>query len=153
MRTGIKVEVSATDRIGLDAIVANRNVPQKHVWRAQIVLLTADGCGTAEIMRDASVSKTAVWRWRERFITDGVAGLLRDKTRPSPVPPLEAEVMARVVSGTQADPPGETTHWTAATMAKVQGIKPGDHLREGSSLGGPRRPIFLQWVAREAEGA
>ena len=89
MRTGIKVQVSAADRIQLDAIVADRNAPQKHVWRAQIVLLTADGCGTAEIMRDAGVSKTAVWRWQERFMTDGVAGLLRDKTRPSRIPPLE----------------------------------------------------------------
>ena len=59
MRTGIKVDVSATDRIQLEAIVADRNSPQKHVWRAQIVLLTADGCGTAEIMRRADISKTA----------------------------------------------------------------------------------------------
>ena len=73
MRTGIKVEVSSTDHIQLEAIVADRNAPQKHVWRARIVLLTADGCGTAEIMRDAGVSKTVVWRWQERFVTDGVA--------------------------------------------------------------------------------
>jgi transposase len=122
MRTGIKVEVSATDRIHLDAIVADRNAPQKHVWRAQIVLSTADGCGTAEIMRDAGVSKTAVWRWQERFMTDGVAGLLRDKTRRSRIPPLDAQTEARVVAATLTDPPGETTHWTAAAMAKVQGI-------------------------------
>src|SRR5580700_4336496 len=122
MRTGIKVAVSAADRVRLDAIVADRNAPQKHVWRAQIVLLTSDGCGTAEIMRNASVSKTVVWRWQERFMTDGVAGLLRDKTRPSRIPPLEAEIAARVVAATQADPPGETTHWTAAAMAKLQGI-------------------------------
>ena len=31
-------------------------------------------------------------------MTDGVAGLLRDKTRPSRIPPLEAEVAARVVA-------------------------------------------------------
>jgi transposase len=122
MRTGIEVEVSVTDRIQLDAIVADRNAPQKHVWRAQIVLLTADGCGTAEIMRRTGVSKTVVWRWQERFMTDRVAGLLRDKTRRSRIPPLEAEIAARVVSATVADPPGETTHWTAAAMAKVQGI-------------------------------
>ncbi len=122
MRPGIKVEVSAADRIQLDAIVADRNAPQKHVWRARIVLLTTDGCGTAEIMRDAGVSKTAVWRWQERFMTDGVAGLLRDKTRPSRIPPLEADVAARVVSATLADPHGEMTHWTAAAMAQVQGI-------------------------------
>ena len=122
MRTGIAVEVSAADRVELDAIVANRNAPQKHVWRARIVLLTADGCGTAEIMRAAGVSKTAVWRWQERFMTDGVAGLLRDKTRPSRIPPLDAQTVARVVAATQTDPPGETTHWTAAAMAKAQGI-------------------------------
>jgi transposase len=102
--------------------VADRNSPQKHVWRAQIMLLTADGCGTAEIMRQAGVSKTAVWRWQERFMTDGVAGLLRDKTRPSRIPPLEADVAARVVAATQIDPPGETTHWTAPAMAKLQDI-------------------------------
>jgi transposase len=122
MRTGIKVNVSATDRVQLEAIVLDRNSPQKHVWRAQIVLLTADGCGTAEIMRQAGVSKTAVWRWQERFMTDGVAGLLRDKTRPSRIPPLEADVAARVVAATQIDPPGETTHWTAPAMARLQGI-------------------------------
>ena len=122
MRTGIVVEVSAADRQQLAAIVADRNSPQKHVWRAQIVLLTADGCGTAEIMRRTGTSKTAVWRWQERYMTDGVAGLLRDKTRPSRIPPLGAAVTAHVVSRTLDDPPGETTHWTAGAMAKESGI-------------------------------
>jgi transposase len=122
MRTGIIVEVTAADRQQLAAIVADRNSPQKHVWRAQIVLLTSDGCGTAEIMRRTATSKTAVWRWQERYMTDGVAGLLRDKTRPSRIAPLGAAVEARVVSRTLDDPPGETTHWTAAAMAKESGI-------------------------------
>jgi hypothetical protein len=64
MRTGIIVEVSAADRRQLAAIAAERNSPQKHVWRAQIVLLTAQGCGTAEIMRRADASKTTIWRWQ-----------------------------------------------------------------------------------------
>ena len=102
--------------------MADRNSPQKHVWRAQIVLLTADGCGTTEIMRRTGKSKTTVWRWQERFMAEGVDGLLRDKTRPSRMPPLDAEVAARVVAATLAEPPGETTHWTAAAMAKVSGI-------------------------------
>ena len=95
MRAGITVQLNASDRQRLAAIVADRNSPQKHVWRAQIVLLTADGCGTAEIMRRTDTSKMAVWRWQERFMTDGVAGLLRDKTRPSRIPPLGTEVEAR----------------------------------------------------------
>ena len=82
MRRDVTVEVSAADRARLEAVVADRNSPQKHVWRAKIVLATADGLGTAEIMRRSGKSKPSVWRWQERFMTDGVDGLLRDKTRP-----------------------------------------------------------------------
>ena len=52
----------------LKALVADRNAPQKHVWRAQIVLLTAAGLGTAEIMRRTGKAKPGVWRWQERFM-------------------------------------------------------------------------------------
>jgi transposase len=90
--------LSPTDRKRLLAIVDDRNSPQKHVWRARIVLATAEGLGTMEIMRSAGVSKTAVWRWQKRFMEEGVAGLLRDKTRPSRVPKLADEVAERVVA-------------------------------------------------------
>lgn len=68
MRTGMSIDPSPASRARLEAIVADRNSPQKHLWRARIVLLSADGAGTAEIMRTAGVSKTAVWRWQERFM-------------------------------------------------------------------------------------
>jgi transposase len=122
MRTGIVVKLIPADRIRLEAVVADRNSPQKHVWRARIVLLTADGRGTAEIMQQTSKSKTAVWRWQERFMTEGVSGLLRDKTRPSRIPPLAVEVAERIVALTLTDPPGETTHWTAGAMAEANRI-------------------------------
>ena len=123
MREGIIVEVSATDRNRLEAVVADRNSPQKHVWRSRIVLLTAGGLGTVEIMRQTSKSKTAVWRWQERFMAEGVDGLLRDKTRSSRIPPLADEITERVVTRTiTTDPPGEVTHWTAAAVARAEGI-------------------------------
>jgi transposase len=122
MRKGIEVNVTAADRKRLAAIVGNRNSPQKHVWRARIVLLTADGLGTAEIMRRTGKSKSVVWRWQERFMQAGVDGLLRDKTRPSRKPPLSREVIARVIDLSAGPPPGEATHWTGAAMAKAAGI-------------------------------
>jgi transposase len=122
MRTGIILNVSPADRARLDAVVADRNSPQKHVWRSRIVLLSADDCGTNEIMRLTGKSKTCAWRWQERFTAAGADGLLRDKTRPSRIPPLDAQVADRVVALTLTDPPGETTHWTSAAMAEAAGI-------------------------------
>jgi transposase len=122
MRTGISLTVTPAIRRHLKAVAANRNSPQKHVWRAQIVLLSAAGVGTNEIMRQTGKSKTCVWRWQERFMAEGFDGLLHDKTRPSRVAPLGADVAERVVALTQSDPPAETTHWTAPMMAKEIGI-------------------------------
>src|SRR6187397_1042482 len=112
MRTGFVIQVNSADRARLEAVVANRNSPQKHVWRSRIVLLTADGIGTVEIMRRTGKSKTCVWRWQERFAEEGVDGLLRDKTRPSRVAPLRQEVIDRVVTLTATEPSHEATHWT-----------------------------------------
>jgi transposase len=123
MRKGIEVEVSAAALARLEAIVADRNSAQKHVWRARIILATGEGCGTAEVMRRAGVSKPCVWRWQERFMTDGVDGLLRDKTRPSRLPPLPKAVVERVVTRTLGEaPPDGVTHWTAPAMAAANGI-------------------------------
>jgi transposase len=124
MREGITVEVSAADRARLEAIAADRNSPQKHVWRAKIILATADGSGTTAIVRRTGKSKPCVWRWQARFAEEGVAGLSRDKTRPSRIPPLPQAVIDRVVELTTSDPPHEATHWAAATMAKAAGISP-----------------------------
>src|SRR5215468_10645677 len=122
VRKGVTLEMSAADRARLEAIVVDRNSPQKHVWRAQIVLLTGDGVGPNEIMRRTGTSKVTVWRWQERFMRPGVAGLVRDKTRPSRIPPSSASVCERTVALTLGDPPGEMTHWTAVMMAKAVGI-------------------------------
>jgi transposase len=122
MREGITVAVTEADRGPLEAIARDRNSPQKHVWRARIVLLTAAGVGTNEIMRRTGTSKVTVWRWPERFMRAGVTGLLRDKTRPSRIPPLPASAHERTVVLTLAEPPGEATHWTAAMMAQVAGV-------------------------------
>src|ERR671936_579913 len=117
-----RIELSASERAELKTIVANRNSPQKHVWRARIVLLTADGHGTAAIMRATGKAKTVIWRWQDRFREVGAAGLWRDKTRPSRIAPLGAEVADRVIALTQAGPPPGASHWTGTAMAKQAGI-------------------------------
>src|ERR1700745_52646 len=98
MRKGISITVTAEDRVRLDTIIGNRNSPQKHVWRARIIVLTADGAGTSATTRAGGKRKTVVWRSQERFMQEGSEGLPRDKPRPSRIPPLPAETVDRVVA-------------------------------------------------------
>src|SRR4051794_13663289 len=122
MRQGTTIDVSPADRCRLDAIVADRNSPQKHVWRARGALVAADGHGTVAIGCRAGLSTPSVRRWRERFAQEGVAGLLRDKTRKPGTPPLPLALVERVVRLTQGEPPGEAAHWTGRMMAKAANI-------------------------------
>jgi transposase len=122
MRAGIVVNVTSEDRRRLEAILGDRNRPQKHVARAKVILATGDGCGTTEIISRSGLSKPVVWRWQERFMREGVDGLVRDKTRKPGKAPTPAATVQRVVDLTTSDPPGETTHWTVRMMAKTVGI-------------------------------
>jgi hypothetical protein len=98
----------------LMAIVTDQNSPQKHVWQTPIVLLTSDGCATMELTCCTGTSKTAAWPWQRRsFLWPQVSLVCCEKTRPSRIPPLGAEVEARLVAATQTAAPGETTHWTS----------------------------------------
>jgi transposase len=122
MRAGISITLQPAVRRRLMALARDRNAAHKQVWRAEIVLLSAAGVGTNEIMRRTGKSKTCVWRWQERFMQEGYEGLLRDKTRPSRIPALKPNVAERVVALSQTEPPAEATHWTAAMMAKAVDI-------------------------------
>jgi transposase len=77
-RNDICLYLSPDDRAELQSLARNRNTPRKLVWRAEIVLATADGHGTFEIMRRTGVSKPTVWRWQARYLDEGVPGLKRD---------------------------------------------------------------------------
>src|SRR3974377_2271944 len=95
MHERTNIQLSAVDRSALEAVVADRNSAQKHVWRAKIVLMTAEGYRTAEIMRATGKAKTVIWRWQERFRDEGAAGGWGRKTRPPRIPPPRPEMGGR----------------------------------------------------------
>src|SRR3982074_65506 len=123
-RDDICMYVGSANRARLEAIIAGRNSTSKAVWRARIVLATSDVHGTNAIMRLTGKSKPCVWRWQERYIAEGVDGLLRDKTRPGGKKPLLRKVRLKVLAKTANAMPANATHWSRASMAAEIGISP-----------------------------
>src|SRR6516162_8448415 len=122
MSANVCIWLSPEDRAELEGWVADRNTPQKLVWRSRIVLLSAAGNGTMSIMRVVGKSKPSVWRWQERYLAQGIAGLKRDGTRPGRKPPLTPEVIAGVVEKTLREKPPAATQWSTRTMARAVGL-------------------------------
>ncbi|CAL4866073.1 hypothetical protein MMA231_00310 [Asticcacaulis sp. MM231] len=114
--------LSPEARVRLEGWVADRNTPQKLVWRARIVLMWADAASLASIVRTLGKTKKTAYRWRDRYLEQGVDGLGRDATRPGRKTPLSAEVIARVVEMTLRQKPPAATQWSARTLAKAVGL-------------------------------
>jgi transposase len=135
-RDDICLYLCAADRAKLEAIVADRNSPRKCCWRADIVLATADGLGTNAIMRRTGKSKPCVWRWQERYIEEGVSGLLHDKTRPTRIAPLAVETKLAIIEKTATEKPANATHWSARKMQDGQGRRrqPSQRVWAGAGL-------------------
>lgn len=106
----------------LSAIAGDRSRPLKHILRARIVLLSFERSSVQDVARQAGVSRPAVWRWQQRFAEEGVAGLLRDNTRPPGTPPHSTHTVAKVLALTCSEPPDEVTHWTGRAVAARTGI-------------------------------
>ena len=117
-----KISLSPADRVRLEGWVADRNTPQKLVWRARIVLMWSEGASLASIVRTLGKTKKTAYRWRDRYIEQGADGLARDGSRPGRKKPLSAEVIARVVEMTLREKPPAATQWSARTLAKTIGL-------------------------------
>ena len=122
MSADLCIWLSPSDQATLKGWVADRNTPQKLVWRSRIVLLSAAANGTMSIMRAVGKSKPTVWRWQERYLAEGIGGLQRDATRPGRKPPLTAEAIAEVVEKTLREKPPAATHWSTRRMARAVGL-------------------------------
>jgi transposase len=124
MRDGIEVRLRPSDRERLEAVVCDRKSPQHHVWRARIVLMTADGAGTMAIRAATGKGKPTIWRWQERYMREGADGLFRDAPRGRAFPAALPEQVAAVVERTLHERPPAATHWTLRSMAKASGLAP-----------------------------
>jgi hypothetical protein len=51
----MRIYITPEDRRRLEAVVRDHNRPQKHFWRARIILLNADGLGTNGIVRGGTM--------------------------------------------------------------------------------------------------
>ena len=118
----IDLKLAPADRDRLEGLIRNGNTPQKLVPRARIALLSDGTRLNGAIAREVGVALPTVHRWQRRVQEQGVNGLLRDKTRPSRIPPLAPDFIERVVEMTLREPPGEATHWSSRTMAAASGV-------------------------------
>jgi Winged helix-turn helix len=116
MSLTVGVQVPAADRVVLSSWTRSASVRAGMAQRARIVLLAADGVGTAEIVRRVEVSKPTVIGWKRRYASEGIAGL---DDRPKSGRPRTVDEVAIVLATLEPPPSGlGVTHWSSRLLAK-----------------------------------
>src|SRR5258706_3886750 len=89
--------------------------------RARIVLKGATGATNQGVARELGVTRLTVGRWRQRFVTKRLDGLL-DEPRPGAPRKITDADVERVVRLTLETIPRDVTHWSTRAMAKRSGL-------------------------------
>ena len=98
-----------------------------------MILLAADGLENKKIAVRLGQDPGKVGRWRQRYVQMGLAGILKDKTRPGRIAPIAASMRSRIVKLTLTAKPAGATHWSRKSLAREVGVSPSTC---GAHLGG-----------------
>jgi transposase len=115
------ISITSDQRQVLDQWLRRPTSAQALAWRARIVLQLAEGHSSLAVARQMQVHIQTVSKWRERFRSRGVDGLL-DEPRPGqPRKITDAQVEA-VIARTLESKPTDATHWSTRSMAQATGL-------------------------------
>lgn len=89
--------------------------------RARIVLLCAEDWSNQDVAEELGVNRGTVGKWRQRFITSGLDGLV-DTPRPGAPREITDEDVEQVIAKTLEETPKNATQWSTRSMADVTGL-------------------------------
>jgi len=89
--------------------------------RSRIVLGCGDGLDNKTVAERMGCSTNTVSKWRARFLTDRLDGLV-DEPRPGRPPTITAAQVEDIVVATLESTPKNATHWSRAKMAQRSGL-------------------------------
>jgi transposase len=124
MRTGRPIPpltLTTDERETLERWTRRPTTAQALAQRARIILSCAAGKTNTRVARDVRVTKQTVGRWRTRFLTARVDGLL-DEPRPGAPRTISDGQIETVLTRTLESRPKDATHWSTRSMAKASGL-------------------------------
>jgi transposase len=132
--SAVVIELTGEERSVLESWTRRHTSAQALALRARIVLGAAGSLTNGEIASSLGVSRPTVTKWRNRFATRRLEGLL-DEPRPGRPQTITNEQVERVVITTLESVPKDATHWSTRSMAKQVGMTPDAVMRIWHAFG------------------
>ena len=115
------ITITEAQRAELKAWARRPKTAQSLALRAKIILAAADGWSSADISDELSVSRATGSKWRNRFLRQGLGGLI-DAPRTGAPRSITDDDVDRVIAKTLEERPPNATQWTTRAMADATGL-------------------------------
>src|SRR5690242_12659203 len=115
------VELSDDERSQLIAWTRRAKSANALAMRSRIVLAAADGLGNTAVATRLGIEVGTARKWRNRFVSDRLAGLL-DEPRPGRPRSVSDEQVEAVITRTLETTPKDATHWSTRSLAAELGM-------------------------------
>jgi len=120
-RPKVTLVLTTDEQAHLEQVQSHPGTAQAVARRAAAVLLCARGLDNKAVARVLGLGQATVGRWRQRFITQRLAGLA-DAPRTGAPRTIRADVVSAIVVATRESRPAPAAHWTTREMAKRTGL-------------------------------
>jgi transposase len=120
-RPKAELRISVDERAMLEQWTRRPKTAQALAQRARIVLACATGATNATVAQRLHLTHQTVGKWRARFVTRRLEGLL-DEPRPGAPRRVHDAHIEKVVALTLETMPREATHWSTRAMAAKAGL-------------------------------
>jgi transposase len=115
------MSLTVEERETLERWARRPTTAQALAQRARIVLACATGQDNGAVARRAGVTRQTVGRWRARFLTKRLDGLV-DEPRPGAPRRIGDAQVEQVIRWTLETAPRDATHWSTRAMARRCGL-------------------------------
>ena len=133
-RPKVPLVLTTPEQQALDSLAHRARTAPQVARRARIVLACARGLDNQTVAKKLRVSPQMVGRWRARFVTRRVDGLL-DAPRPGAPRTITDDTVEAVIVRTLETTPDGATHWSTRTLAKATGLSHGTIARIWRAFG------------------
>ena len=113
----------------LEQVARQGRTPQKVACRARIVLMLSNHEPPSSLAADLGISRMTVRLWADRFVHDGISGLLRDASRPGRRKQISPDKVQAVVEATLTTRPPAATQVLCATGRRIP-VRPAHSIPE-----------------------
>jgi transposase len=120
-RPAVAIELTEHEQETLQRWARRHTSSQALALRCRIVLGCAEGLANTAIAGREGCNPATVSKWRRRFATDRLEGLV-DAPRPGAARTVSDETVEAVVVDTLESAPEDATHWSTRGLADKHGI-------------------------------